>query len=185
MEQEMTQQGWQPLPQGPMMPAPGFYTPPPPSKPSTFYKVIGMLWIFLGVGGVLYALFSIASTLFMGSYTARFYDSATLTLVMALTSGNILTGSMLGITGFGLFRGRRWSRPLGVTYATLSMLSTLASTVLQITVIQPRVLATSAGVGRTFAHEIGAIFGALIMLVVPTITLIAVLRGQAKLELDQ
>jgi hypothetical protein len=194
MGKTMTQGQWTPLapPPGPTQPL--YYTPPnmlPPQKPSGTYKAIGIVWIVLGIMGVLYALFSIVTTGFSSSFMSRMYDSATLAYLVAHGCVSVVTGSLLIATGVGIVRAKRWARVVGVVYAIASTLSALVGTAMQILVIQPKVTGSMGGPASGFMRDLGPIFlvtailGLLVALVVPAVTLVAVLRRAAKDELDQ
>jgi len=184
---------WAPLPAPPTAPQPDYVAPPPNplQKPSTFYKVLGIIQIVLGIAGVVYALFSIGMTAFASTYasrTAALYDGPTLLFMYLRLAVSILTGAALLATGIGVVRAKRWARPVGVAYAVTSLLNTLGSTMIQILVIQPRMYAhmgALSGVQGLEAFFIAsALFGVAVAAVVPVVTLVALLRERAKEELD-
>ncbi len=189
----MNQQGWQPLPSPPQMPnAPYYGAPPPlpPSKPSGAYKALGIVQIVLGALGIFTALFSMlsVSALKLWSATSAVYDTPTLIYTLAHSGLAVVTGGMLIATGWGVFKAKRWSRPLGIAYACISLGETLLGTAINLLVIQP---AMYARMGMPPMHEMeaftiaSAIFGVLIASILPVFTLVALARAGAREQLDQ
>jgi hypothetical protein len=187
--------GWAPLPAPPQVPGPQYYAPsnafvpPPPQKPSSFFKAIGIIQIVLGMMGIFYSLFSIATTAYSSS-VSRFYTGPVLALLLVHAGVSVITGAMLVATGFGVVRAKRWSRIAGVAYAVTSMLNTLGGTVVQLAVVQPTVMRGVSGLGSAGAAVsavmvVSTLLGVLVALVVPVGTLIILLRPAAKAELDQ
>ncbi len=163
--------------------------PPPPQKPSGGYKALGIIMLVLGIGGVFWALFSMASLAFLGSYArSGMYGSETFIFGFVRAFMSIVTGAMLAVAGFGVFRAKKWSRYLGVAYAALSLFDTLAGTAINTLLIQPK---TFARLGAMPAHSsiemftyVTAAFGLLVMSALPVTVLVALLRRPAKYELD-
>jgi hypothetical protein len=189
-------QNWtpMPLPQQPMQPAPyqPLGPPPPPPKPSTFYKVVGILQITFGVGGMLWSAVSLA---LMAVATAAapssmaMYDTSTFIYLCTHTGMGILTGALLLGTGVGVVKAKRWARPLGVVYGGLSLAITLIGTAIQLIVIQPKTYAHMGGLGAAgdklqLFSIVTTLFGAAIVAILPIFTIIVLLRGAAKQELD-
>jgi hypothetical protein len=187
----MNQPGWAPLPVPPA-PPPGPYfgaPPPPPPKPSSTYKALGIVQAALGAAGVLYALFSVATTALATAYGGTtLWDTWTLVFSYARAASSVLTGALLVATGIGVFRAKRWSRPLGVTYAVLSLLSTFGGTAITVLVVQPRMFSR---MHVPVPHELqlfSVVTSALTVLfasILPVVTLVFLLRARAKDELDQ
>ncbi len=176
--------------------APYFPPPPPPARPSAFYKVVGILQLVLGIAGILWTtvglgMLALATSVAPGAMSM--YDTPTTIYLYAQSGFGLVTGALLAVTGYAVFRGKRWARPIGVTYAGLSLASTLISTVVQIVVVQPKVYAHTAAStpGMSGIEQkmqlfsiVMAIGGALVVAVVPVFTLIVLLRRAAKDELD-
>jgi hypothetical protein len=187
-------QPWTPLPvpQQAMAPAPYVAGPPPsPPKPSTFYKVVGILQLVFGIGGALWTLVSLATTAFvttMSPSSSAVYDPATLAFIYAHTAFGLVTGGLLAGTGFGVVRAKRWARPLGLVYATLSLGSTIVGTGIQLLVVLPKAYGSipSAPISEKMQlfSMVTAIVGALVVSIPPIFTAIVLLRPSAKQELD-
>jgi len=186
-------QGWAPLPAPPQMPPMPYYGAPPPlqpSKPSGAYKALGIVQIVLGLLGVLYALFAVASVTLIKvwSATAAVYDTATTIYMITHSALAVVTGAMLAATGFGVFRAKRWSRPLGIAYACVSLAETLLGTAINLLVIQPAMYArmhSPIGSQMETISIVSAIFGVVVASVLPIVTLVALARGAAREQLDQ
>jgi hypothetical protein len=191
VEEAMTQGQWAPLPAPPPPPYGGYSYQPqlPPSKPSGIYKALGIVQMTFGVGGVLYSLVTVVTTTFGSSLMAGVYDPPTLALILIHAVVSVLSGGLLFATGFAIFRGKRWGRPMGITYAVVSMLNTFGGTATQLFIVQPKVMGRMGTVGPLRGFEslmvVSALFGVVVALVLPITTLVFVLRPAAKSELDQ
>ena len=187
-------QPWAPLPPSPPAQVPyyGGYPPPQPvQKPSSFYKSIGIVQMVLGVCGVLYSFFSIATTAFATSFAPgamAMYDRPTLAFLYLHATVSVATGAALGITGIGVVRAKAWARYVGVAYAVASLLNTFGGTAMQLLFIQPRIFSHMGRLGSSSGLEamgvVSALFGLIFASVVPVITLVVLLRARAKEELD-
>jgi hypothetical protein len=186
---------WAPLPPSPpptQMPYYGAPLPTPPiQKPSAFYKAVGIIQMVLGLCGVLYSLFSIGSTAVATSWAPTvmsMYDKPTLAFLYLHGAVSVGTSAALLATGVLVIRARRLARYVGVGYAATSLLNTFGATAVQLVFIQPR-LYSHMGVLRG-AHGleafgiVSALFGLIFASVVPVVTLVVLLRTQAKDELD-
>lgn len=186
-------QGWAPLPPAPQMPPMPYYGAPPPmqpSKPSGAYKALGIVQMVFGVLGIFYALFSIGSVTLMKSWsaTSALYDTTTMVYMLTHAAFAILTGAMLGATGFGVFRAKRWSRLLGIAYACVSLAATVLSTGVNLLVIQPAMYArmhSPIGTQMETFSLVSAVFGVLVASILPIFTLVALARRGAREQLDQ
>ena len=181
-------QGWTPQPV-PYVPLPQLYQQPPQPKPSGLYKALGITQLTLGVAGVLYALFGIATMGFVAAYARKLatMDPWTIAYSIAHSSLALLTGAMLAATGFGVMRAKRWARPLGVAYAALSLIETWGAAALSILVLQPRMYARvhiSPASGMQLFSIVTSALSVLVMSVLPVVTLVALLRARARDELD-
>ncbi len=187
------QQGWQPLPAPPQMPQTPYYggqPPMQPSKPSGAYKALGIVQLVLGALGIFYALFGLASVTFIKAWsaTSAIYDTPTMIYMVAHSGMSVVTGAMLIATGWGVFKAKRWSRPLGLAYACISLGETVLGTAINLLVVQP---AMYARMGTAMPHEMeafsiaSALFGVLIASILPVFTLVALGRSAARDQLDQ
>lgn len=186
-------QPWTPIPvpqQGvPLAPYP--VAPPPPLKPSTFYKVVGILQLVFGIGGAIWTLISLATTALATAVSPgsmAMYDPPTLAFVYVHTGFGLVTGGLLAGTGFGVFRGKRWARPVGLVYAALSLGNIVVGTAIQLLVVLPKmyVRMPSGAISEKMElfSTVSTIFGALVVSVAPIFTAIVLLRPSAKQELD-
>ncbi len=183
---------WTPLPQGMEQPMPyygGQLPQAPPSKPSGVYKALGIVMICLGAAGAFWALFSIASLVFVSTYAkmgSSLYGSETLIFGVVRSVMSFVTGTMLAIAGFGIFRAKKWSRYLALGYAALSLFDTFAGTAVNVLVIQPK---TFAKLGPP-VHEMElfsyatAAFGLIVAAILPIVVIVMMVRAPAKQELD-
>lgn len=192
MNQLPPQGPWAPLPAPPQMAPPpqmqvGLYPRP---KPSGGYKALGIVQIALGAAGALWALVSIAILIASAaSFAKGVYDPPTLIYSCGHGAMSVLTGALLVATGIGVVKAKKWSRMVGVAYGAISITETLVGTAVNLLVIQPGMAARmhmpagTAGTMQIFT-VVTALFGVLVALVLPTITLVALLRARAKEELD-
>ncbi|HSQ67852.1 MAG TPA: hypothetical protein VLM85_31795 [Polyangiaceae bacterium] len=178
-----------PVPQQGMPPAP--YPVAPPQKPSTFYKVVGILQLVFGIGGALWTLVSLAMTALATTISPSgmaMYDPPTLAFIYVHTGFGLVTGGLLAATGFGVVRAKRWARPVGLVYAALSLGSTLVGTGVQLLVVLPKMYGRmpSAPISENVQlfSTVSTIVGALVVSVPPIFTAIVLLRPSAKQELD-
>ncbi len=193
MNQAPPPQGWAPLPSPPQMPPMPYYGAPPPmapQKPSGGYKALGIVQIVFGVLGVFYALFGIASVTLLKAWsaTSSVYDTPTMIYMLTHSALAVVTGAMLGATGFGVFRAKRWSRPLGIAYACVSLGETLLGTAINLLVIQPAMYArlhSPIGSQMETFSIITALFGVVVASILPIFTLVALGRSAAREQLDQ
>jgi hypothetical protein len=188
MGEAMTQGQWAPLPAPPQIPyQPLQYPMPPPSKPSGIYKALGVIQMVLGGCGIIYSLFSIGTT----AFSARaFYDDTTLAALLGVAATSTLTTTTLLATGIGIFRARRWARITGVVYSVVSLLNAFAGAAINLLLVQPKLMGSVgsvAPIARTFETMmiVSAVLGVVVSCIMPTVTLVFVLRGAAKTELDQ
>lgn len=163
--------------------------PPPPQKPSGAYKALGIVMCVLGVGGIFWALFSMASLGFLATRSsAALYGSETLVFGFVRGFMSVVTGAMLAVAGFGIFRAKKWSRYLGIAYAALSLFDTLAGTLVNVLLIQPKTLAKMGTSPISESIEmisyVSAAFGLLVMSALPITVLVFLLRSRATQELD-
>lgn len=142
----------------------------------------------LGVGGVVWAFFSAGSLVLVAAYghTSALYGSETYIFGGVRAFMSIVTGALLAAAGYGVFRAKKWSRPLGVGYAGLSLFDTFAGTAINLLVIQPRTLSHLGGHLESFEliTYVTAAFGVIIASILPIVVLVALLRARAKQELD-
>ncbi|HEY1954961.1 MAG TPA: hypothetical protein VGH28_05100 [Polyangiaceae bacterium] len=186
----MTQQGWAPLPPPAQAPPPAYFAPPPPpATPSGLYKALGIVQLVLGIAGVLYAILSIVLSLaiVLGATRSALGGTPGMALAVGRSAVNVLTGALLGVTGFGVLKAKRWSRWVGVAYASISLAESIGGTALNFVVVSSATrLGGSSGVHEFEAILIGtAVFGVLVAAIVPVVTLVALLSRRAKSELDQ
>jgi len=182
-----------PVPQQGMPPAPYPVAPPPmpPQKPSTFYKVVGILQLVFGFGGALWTLVSLAMTALattMAPSSMAMYDPPTLAFIYVHTGFGLVTGGLLAGTGLGVVRAKRWARPVGLAYAALSLGSTIVGTGIQLLVVLPKMYGRmpSAPISENVQlfSTVSTIAGALVVSIPPIFTAIVLLRPSAKQELD-
>ena len=188
----MSQGQWNPLPAPPQLPfqPPPQYVPPATSKPSGFYKAVGIVQIVLGGAGLVYSLVSLVTLGFTTKMSPGVYDTMTTAALMTVSGIYVVTGTLLLVTGIGVVKARRWARITGVAYATLSLLDTFSNAALQILVIQPRMtkgLSGLGGMGTSLeaVFIVTALFGVLVSSIIPVTTLIVLGRSGARAELDQ
>lgn len=187
-------QGWAPLPSPPQAPMPQYYgdvPPPPPQKPSGIYKALGIVQLSLGAIGVLYSLFSMGSMGLVAAFghaSSRLMTSGLMIFSFVRSASSVLTGAMLIGTGIGVYRAKRWSRPLGLTYAGVSLFATIAGTALYVLVLQQEVYGKmhgSAARELTLFTTISSLVSAFVASILPVVTLVMLLRAAARTELDQ
>ncbi len=175
------------------MPQMQYMGPPrPPQKPSSLYKVTGIIMIVLGAFGTIWAFISIGTTALTASMStgamSTIYDTPTLVFMYLHIAFSILTGSMLLGTGIGVVRARKWSRMLGVAYAVVSLLNTVGSTIVQLAIVQPRIYATlgasSAAPSLQAFTTASTLVGVVVAAIIPVGVLVLMLRSPARAELD-
>ena len=186
--------GWAPLPAPPPVGPMPYYGGQPPvmpiaTKPSGIYKALAIIQGVFGILGIGSALFSIAMTVIFKSWsaTASVYDWPTVAYTIGHACMSIVTGALLIATGIGIYKAKRWSRMVGITYAILSLTETLFGTAINMLVIQPAMRARMHTPTMPEVEMItifSAIFGILIASVLPIATLIMLVRKDAKNQLD-
>jgi hypothetical protein len=194
MNQPPPNNGWAPLPAPPPMAPMPYYGGQPPvmpmvTKPSGGYKALAIIQIVLGALGVLYALFAIAMIALVKSWsaTAGVYDWETVAYSVGHSGMAIVTGAMLIATGVGIYKAKRWSRISGIAYAVVSLGETVLGTAINLLVIQPSVRARMHTPAMPELEMITVVTAALTILVasvLPIVTLVALVRKDAKQQLD-
>lgn len=165
-------------------------TPPnAPQKPSSGYKALGIVMLCLGIAGVLWAFVSLGSLALVGSLARRstaIYGSETFVFGAVRGVMSIVTGAMVAAAGFGVFRGKKWSRMLGLAYAGLSLFDTLVGAAVNILIIQPKAFSRLGSMGHRMElfTYVSAGFTVLVASALPIIVIVAMLRSGAKQELD-
>ncbi|MGE0128097.1 MAG: hypothetical protein AB7U82_08455 [Blastocatellales bacterium] len=87
-------------------------------------RIVGILYIALGVFGVLVALILFFAITISGKWAAPTNSATTMATAAAVALSLLLLMSALGIIGgVGLLRRRAWARPLAIVLAALNLFS--------------------------------------------------------------